>query len=90
MTGVMTPIELPSKKKHIQHFINSAEDVHSLLFHLNKNKSEGADEIHPKILASLAFFFATSLAKFYNNLLASGKIPVEWKSSLICAIYKKG
>ncbi len=31
----------------MQHFIISAEDVHWQLTHLNTNKSEGADEIHP-------------------------------------------
>ncbi len=74
----------------MQHFIISAEDVHWQLTHLNTNKSEGADEIHPKILASLASFLATPLAKLYNNSIATGKIPVEWKSSVICPIYKKG
>ncbi len=61
-----------------QHFIISAEDVHWQWTHLNTNKSEGADEIHPKILASLASFLATPLAKLYNNSIATGKIPVEW------------
>ncbi len=73
----------------MQHFITSAEDVHWQLNHLNTNKSEGADEIHPKLLVSLASFLATPLAKLYNNALATGKIPVEWKSSVICPIYKK-
>ncbi len=49
----------------------------------------GADEIHPIILASLASLLATPLAKLYNNSIATGKIPVEWKSSVICPIYKK-
>ncbi len=75
---------------HMQHFIISAEDMHWQLTHLSTNKSEGADEIHPKILVSLASFPATPLAKLYNNSIATGKIPVEWKSSVICPIYKKG
>ncbi len=33
------------------HFIISAEDVHRQLTHLNTNKRECADEIHPKLLA---------------------------------------
>ncbi len=60
------------------------------LTHLNTNKSEGADEINPKILASLASFLATQLAKLYNSSIATGKIPVEWKSSVICLICTKG
>ncbi len=87
--GEDLPLNYPANK-HMQHFIISAEDVHWQLTHLNTNKSEGADEIHPKILASLASFLATPLAKFYNNSIVTSKIPVEWKSSVICPIYKKG
>ncbi len=55
--------------------------------HLNTNKSEGAHEIHPKILTSLASFLATPLAKLYNNSLATGKILVEcFCSSLMMKI----
>lgn len=47
----------------MQHFWISTERVHRQLARLNTNKSEGADEIHPKILASLVRFLATPLAK---------------------------
>ncbi len=57
---------------------------------MNTHTTEGADKIHPNILVSLASFLATSLAKRYNDSLATGKIPVEWKSSVICPIYKQG
>ncbi len=33
---------------------------------------------------------ATPLAKVYNNSRPADKIPVEWKSSVTCPIYKKG
>ncbi len=33
------------------------------------------------LLASLASFLATPLAKLYNNSIATGKIPVELKSA---------
>ncbi len=75
---------------HMQQVIISAADVHWQLTHLNSNKSEGANEIHPIALASLAPFLATPSAKLYNNSIANGKISVEWKSSVICPIYKKG
>ncbi len=85
----MVPLNYP-QNNHMQHSITSAEDVHRQLTHLNTNKSEGADEIHPKIIASPAFFLATFLAKQHNNTLATVQIPVEWESSIICLIYKKG
>ncbi len=70
------PLHYPVNSR-MQHFIIATESVH-----LNTNKSEGADEIHPKILTSLAFLLATPLANLYS--LAPGKIPVEWKSSIMC------
>ncbi len=86
--GNNPPLKYPANN-HMRHLIISAEDVHRQLTYLNTNKSEGAGEIHPKILASLAFFLAMPLAKLYNSL-ATSEIPVEWKSSVICPIYKKG
>ncbi len=78
----------------MQHFTISAEDVHRQLINLNPKKSEGADEIHPKILTSLARYLAAPLAKIFNNsleaLFLAGIIPVEWKSSILCPIYNKG
>ncbi len=78
----------------MQHFTISAEDVHRQLINLNLRKSEGADEIHPKILTSLARYMAANLAKLFNNsletLFLAGIIPVEWKSSTLCPIYNKG
>ncbi len=74
----------------MQHFTISAEDVHQQLINLNPRKSEGADEMHPRILTSLAGYLATPLDKLFNNSLETGIIPVEWKSSIICPIYKKG
>ncbi len=50
------------ENSHRQHFIISAEDVYWQLTHLNTHKSEGADGIHPKTLATLA----TPLAKLWE------------------------
>ncbi len=73
-----------------QHFTISAEDVHQQLINLNPRKGEGADEIHSGILTSLAGYVAAPFAKLFNNSLETGIIPVEWKASIICLIYKKG
>ncbi len=53
----------------MQHFIISTEDVHRQITYLNMNKSEGADEIHPKFLASFAFYLATCGVKLGGYLL---------------------
>ncbi len=46
----------------MHHFIISVEDVLELIS-LNLSKSEGADEIYPKILDGLACYLVTLLAK---------------------------
>ncbi len=74
----------------IQHAIISAEDVNRHLINLNPSKSEEADEINLKILACLACYLAAPLAKLFNHSLETGIIPLEWKWSIICQIYKKG
>ncbi len=74
----------------MQNFIISAEDVHWQLINLNTSKSEGADEMHPNIPASLTCYLAGPLVKLFNSSLETGIIPVEWKSLIICPIYKKG
>ncbi len=45
---------------------------------------------YTQVLTSLAGYLAAPLAKLFNNSLETGIIPVEWKSSIICPIYKKG
>ncbi len=63
--GEDPPLNYPANN-HMQHFIILVEGVHWQLTYLNTNKSEGAGEIHPKILASLASFLATPLANVAN------------------------
>ncbi len=87
--GEDPPLNYPANN-HMQHFIISAEDVNWQVTHLNTNRSEGADEIHPKIIACLASFLAFPFSRLCNNSLVTVKIRVEWKSSVICPIYKKG
>ncbi len=53
----------------MQHFTISAEDVHRQFITLNPRKSGGADEIHPRILTSLARYLAAPLAKLFNDSL---------------------
>ncbi len=54
--GEDPPLNYPANN-HMQQFMISTEDVRWQLTRLNTNKSEGADKIHPKILASLASFW---------------------------------
>ena len=59
---------------------------------LNCFKSIGPDNIHPKLLRSLAddsnFIFA--LAKLFCVIIDTGKLPNIWKSANLTALFKKG
>ncbi len=55
---------------YIQHFTISAKDVHQQLINLNPRKSEGADEIHPRILTSLARYLAVLFENRADDCLA--------------------
>ena len=51
---------------------------------LNSNKSEGPDEIHPRLLKELSSVIAEPLAKQFQNSLLQGVLPN------ITALFKKG
>ena len=66
------------------------EDVVKKLKGLNTNKSSGPDEIHPKLISELAEILSEPLTILLNSSLRSGKIPKEWKTAVISAVFKKG
>ena len=68
----------------------SVEAVEEKLKSLNTNKSFGPDEIHPKLICELAEILSEPLSILLNSSLRSGKIPQEWKTATIAAVFKKG
>ena len=64
--------------------------VQKKLSQLNVSKSLGPDNLHPRILSEMKNTISTPLAKIFNTLLDTGKLPLEWKCANITAIYKKG
>ena len=57
---------------------------------LDVTKSQGPDELSPKLLKEVANEIAQPLAILYNNILKTGTVPKEWKTGIITAIFKKG
>ena len=57
---------------------------------LNSNKSQGPDEIHPRLLKELSSVIAEPLAKIFQNSLVQGVVPNYWRESNITALFKKG
>ena len=53
-------------------------------------KSVGPDGVHPGLLKGLSNNLCKPLARLFNNSLAVGELPKEWKQERISAIFKKG
>ena len=53
-------------------------------------KSVGPDSVHPRLLKELSNHLCKPLAMLFNNSLAVGELPKEWKQGRISAIFKKG
>ena len=68
------------------------DDVCLQLEKLNIYKSMGPDNIHPKLLKSLAGSraFVRSLTLLYNKCAEECKIPSIWKTANVVALHKKG
>ena len=49
--------------------------VENKLEELNRNKSQGPDEIHPRLLNELSSVIAEQLAKLFQNSLVQGVVP---------------
>jgi hypothetical protein len=60
------------------------------LSRINKNKSAGPDSIHPRILYEMRQELAYPLTKIFNISMETKRLPYDWKSANISAIFKKG
>ena len=68
----------------------TTEAVEKKLSKLDITKSSGPDKVHSRILKEAKTPIAKALAVIYNNSIATGEIPQEWRSATITPIYKKG
>ena len=69
--------------------VTSAE-VRTLLKNLVTDKAAGPDGIRPKELKIATAQISDSLSAFFNESLASGQLPEEFKSGLLLPIFKSG
>lgn len=67
-----------------------SHDVYKKLIVLDVNKGMGPDQIHPRVLKSLANTLSPVLASLFNLTLLRGTIPSDWSTAIICPIFKKG
>ena len=64
--------------------------VYDKLYNLNKRKSQGPDEVPPRVLCELCKELSVPLSIVFNKSLEDGMIPTEGKSAKVVAIFKKG
>lgn len=64
--------------------------ISKLLTNLKPHKASGPDNIHAKILKECSKTISPILTIIYNQSLASGKIPLDWKHANVCPVFKKG
>ena len=64
--------------------------VQQKLEELHSNKSQGPDEIHPRLLKELSSVIAEPFAKLFQNSLVPGVVPNDWREANITALFKKG
>ena len=57
---------------------------------LKPDKSPGMDMLHPRLLREVRVELAVPLLKIFNKSLESRRVPDEWKTARISAIFKKG
>ena len=66
------------------------DTVRDLLLQLDRPKSMGPDEIHPRVLRELAEVIAEPLSIIYQRSLLTGEVPEDWRLANVTPIYKKG
>ncbi|KAJ7403542.1 RNA-directed DNA polymerase from mobile element jockey [Willisornis vidua] len=66
------------------------EMVRDLLHHLDRQKSMGPNEIHPRVLRELVKLFAKLLSIIHQQSCLTSEIPVDWKLAKVKPTYKKG
>jgi len=66
------------------------EEVLTMLEALDVSKSNGPDGISARMLKATAHSIAPAITKLFNMSIKNGRLPNEWKTSLVVPIPKKG
>jgi hypothetical protein len=66
------------------------EVVKKLLKTLDESKSQGPDELHPKILKEMAEELAGPMSCVFRKSINEGVVPRQWKQANVTPIFKKG
>jgi hypothetical protein len=83
-------LEKPKLESTLTDIDISEEKVVNILNKLDITKSQGPDEIHPRVLREMAEEMAGPLACIFRISLETGKLPVQWKQANVTPLFKKG
>ena len=68
----------------------TAEEVSALLSSLNSKKATGPDEIPKLFLKNCSETLCVSLSLLCRKKLNKSVFPTQWKTSIVCPLYKEG
>ena len=65
------------------------ELISNAIDRLNSSKSQGPDNIHPKLLIETQSIIKKPLQIIFEKSFTEGKIPKIWKNANVTAMFKK-
>ena len=83
-----TPPALHQAKSEFTFHPLEEDDILAALKGLNVHKSTGVDGVSARLLRMVAEAIAPSMAKMFNQSLAGGEIPEEWKRANVTPVPK--
>ena len=85
---------IPQLEKRTKASINSTKIIEGVVMQklqsLCISKSQGPDELHPRLLKELAQLIARPLTLLYQMSLDLGTVPDDWRIAYVSPIFKKG
>ena len=70
-------------------FYFDTDNILDKLTHLNIYKSPRSDRFHPRVLFEIRHEIVVPLQILYTASFCTGKLPSDWRSANITAVYKK-
>ena len=77
-------------KSAIEHVSFPADKIKKKLDNVNRYKSPGFDELHPRILKELSNELSLPSSLVFSKSLSEGELPQGWKDAIIMPLHKKG